>query len=509
MLSSSQQRAVLTSTILASSMAFIDSTALNVALPNIQANLEISASSLVWIVNGYALFLSALLLAGGAWGDTYGRNKVFSTGIIIFTVASVACGLSPNHHVLIIARCIQGIGAALMVPGSLAIITSLFPNETRGKAIGTRSMFSALTTVLGPALGGWLADAGWWRAIFFINVPIAATSLYFLRKVPESRSSDKNKTDTLGTILITVALACLTFGFIEAANYGFDHPVIYLSISAGFIAMIGFITQQYKTVSPLMPLWMFKSRIFSSANLITFLIYGALAGFLFFLPLNLIQVQGYTPRQAGLAMIPFGLAIAIFSKISGTLSDKIGIRTPLIFGPLLTTIAFFIFAQQGITAGPGQFPSTFLLPIILLGAGMGLTIPPVTTAVMSTSPATHMGAASGINNTVARTSAVLTIAILGALGMIAFKENMITYMDTIEMTPKQQEFLHGEISKLAEAQPPPDLSITLQNKVQAGIHQSFIYTFQQSALISAIMSAVSVLLTFIFIRNPKPLTKKR
>lgn len=502
MLSGTQQKAVLISTILASSMAFIDSTALNVALPALQEDLNMSGSSLLWVVNGYALFLSALLLLGGSLGDIYGRKKVFLSGILIFTLSSAFCGLATSSLMLIISRCIQGIGGALMVPGSLAIISALFVQEKRGWAIGTWSMFSAMTTVLGPVIGGWLAGQGLWRAVFFINIPLAIVSAFYLIKdVPETKESSHKKLDLTGAMLATLALGGITYGFIEAPNHGFSSPIIQMSLIGGALLFIIFIVHERRSKSPMMPLQLFSSRVFSSANLITLFVYASLGGFLFFFPLNLIQVQGYTAEIAGLTLLPFGLLIAFLSRWSGALADRIGTRTPLIIGPMLTAAGFFVFSLQGLTTGPNAFWTTFLPPILLLGIGMGITVAPLTTAVMNAVPKERTGTASGVNNTTARTAAVLAIAVMGALGLIRFERSLLERTSHLKLTETAQKQLRKEVVKLAEAEPPEAANNEQQKAVDNAIKYAFIDTFKQSALIACILSGISVFIAYFTIHR--------
>ena len=495
-----QSFGVLLSTILASSMAFIDSTALNVALPVLQEDLELEASDLLWVVNCYALFLSSLLLVGGALGDLYGRKKIFVGGIIFFTLSSMACGLASSPLVLILARCFQGIGAALMVPGSLSLISALFPKEKRGWAIGTWSMFSAMTTILGPALGGFLAGMGLWRLIFFINVPLAAVALYYLKVVvPQDQNTLPGKPDWLGALLATSGLAGLTYGFIEAPKYGFADPLITGALAIGVAMLLVFILHEKSTTQPMMPLALFKSRVFGSANLITLFVYAALGGFIFFFPLNLIQVQGYPPELAGITLLPFGLLIAFLSRWSGKWSDRIGVRTPLIGGPALTAGGFFLFAQPGITSGPEDFWTAYLLPTLLLGAGMGITVAPLTTGVMNAVPKASVGSASGINNTIARSAGVLAIAILGAVVLINFRESMLLHISDISMSENELEMVTAEIPKLAEASPPAGMAVTTQKEVEHAIKASFVFAFKLVAYIACILSGTSSLIAFIFI----------
>lgn len=419
---STEKKLILISSILASSMAFIDSTALNVALPVLQRSLELTGSQLLWVVNGYTLFLAALILIGGSLGDVYGKKKVFSLGILLFTLFSVVCGLSPSGGFLIIARCLQGIGGALMVPGSLALITASFPQSERGKAIGTWSMFSAFTTIFGPVLGGYLAGEGLWRLIFFINIPLGLCSLLLLWfKVKETAIDTRIKPDWRGGFFSVLALCGIILGFVEASEKGFNTWWIWLSILLGLAFLVAFIRWEKKAEHPMLPLELFSSSTFSGANLMTLFVYGALSLVLFFIPLNLIQVQGYAEKMAGLAILPFGILIALLARTAGSWTDKAGAKKPLIIGPILTGISFLLLSRIGLTNGFTDFWTTFFPALALGGVGMGITVVPLTTAVMNCVTNSNAGIASGVNNTVSRLANVLILAVLVRLPCSTFK----------------------------------------------------------------------------------------
>jgi len=480
-----QEKWILLSTILASSMAFIDSSALNVALPAIQRALDVKGTGLLWIVNAYTLFLSALLLVGGALGDQYGRNRVFGAGIILFAVSSLACGLAPSPTFLITARIAQGVGGALMVPGSLSIITALFPANKRGRAIGTWSMFSALTTVLGPVLGGWLAGIGWWRAVFFINIPLAGIALYAMSRFPESRASQARPLDLNGAVLATLGMGLLTYGFIQGSEAGWEKPRIIAGLSTGALALITFIWWELRTSHPMMRPRLFSIRTFTVANAQTLLIYASLGGMLFFIPLNLVQVQGYSEQQTGLAMLPFALLISGLSRLSGSWVDRVGARPPLLLGPLICAVGYWFLGRTGLTSGPAQYWSTFFPALLALGAGMGITVAPLTTAVMGAVPDDSTGAASGINNTFARMSTVLAIAILGAIALTGFRQNLEEETANLSLSPAVQQALEQEAEKLAEAQPPASAALSKEKQIQQAIDRSFVRVFQQLSWIAA------------------------
>ena len=499
------QKWTLLSTILASSLVFIDSTALNIALPALQEDLGITGTELLWVINGYALFLSSLLLVGGSLGDLFGRNKVFLIGLGIFSISSLICGISQTPLQLIIARAIQGIGGALLTPGSLSILSSQFGAESRGRAIGLWSTFSALTAVFGPVLGGWLAGMGLWRLIFFLNIPLSiVVFITMISKVPESKNPDAMRLDIWGAILVTLGLAGITFGFIESSKHGFGNPIIISSLIIGGIALIGFIMVQSYTAHPLMPLNLFKSSTFSGGNLLTLFVYAALGGAMFFLPLNLIQIQGYNELIAGVAMLPMIISIATISPFSGKFADRNGVRLPLIIGPLITGTGFYLFSTYGITPGPSVYWSTFFLSFLLLGIGMGITVPPLTTSVMGAISEDNSGIASGINNTVARAAGVLAIALLGALALFSFKKSMENEISFMDISSELKSEIMIESANFAAAAVPEGLSVENKVIVKSHLNNSFISAFNMVVYIGSLLCLLGSIMAFIFIKGNKP-----
>ncbi len=495
---------VLISAIFASSMAFIDSSALNVALPALQDDLNATGNQLLWIVNAYALFLAALILVGGSLGDHLGRKRVFMQGIILFASASLVCGFAPSTEILIFARAVQGIGGAMMVPGSLSLISSFFDGANKGQAIGTWSAFATLTTMAGPILGGFLAEYGLWRGVFFINLPIALIALYILRtRVPESRDDEvaAQPLDWLGAFLITIALAGITYGFIEGSGQGWETPLIIFTLGGGFLALGLFIVWEARTPYPMVPLGLFKSMTFSGTNLMTLFLYGALSGALFFLPLNLVQVQGYRQNEAGLAMLPFAIILTLMSRWAGGLVDKYGPRLPLTVGPIITGTGFILFTLPGQTDGFSDYLTSFFPAAVLYGIGMGITVAPLTATVMNAVPQNRSGVASGVNNAVSRSAGVLAIAIMGAIALVFFSDDLSTELAATNLPNEVVTDMKDNADRLANIEIPENLASPQQKEAETAIHRSFIDTFRLMNFIGAGLAWTSALMSALFIRR--------
>lgn len=492
---------VLVATILGSSMAFIDSTVVNVALPVIQTELKATVADVQWVVEAYALFLAALILVGGSLGDHYGRRRIYTLGITIFTLASVACGFAPDVTFLIIARAVQGIGGALLVPGSLAIIGAFFDSEKRGRAIGTWSGFTAITSAFGPVLGGWLVQFASWRWVFFINFPIAAVVLFVLFwRVPESKSEEDQRRglDWWGAILATLGLGGVVYGLTEANNVGFSNPLVLIALVVGIVALIAFLIMETRIKAPMLPLGLFRSPTFSGANLLTLLLYAALGGALFFLPFNLIRVQGYSPTAAGAANLPFVLIMFGLSRWSGGLVARYGAKLPLIVGPLIAAAGFVLFALPGIG---GSYWTTFFPAIVVLGIGMAVAVAPLTTAVMGSVGPQRAGIASGINNAVARTAGLMAIAVLGIVALVTFSSNLESSLSALSLPPGVHNVLIAQQNKLVGITIPGGLSQATHAAVQQAISASFVTSFRVIMLVAAALALVSALSSFLLIEG--------
>jgi EmrB/QacA subfamily drug resistance transporter len=480
---------VLAATILGSAMVFIDGTVVNVALPQIQERLGASAVDAQWIVEAYALFLAALILVGGSLGDHYGRRRIFLVGVGIFTVASVACALALTPGHLIAARAVQGIGGALLVPGSLAIIGASFREENRGKAIGTWSGFSGITTAIGPVLGGYLVDNVSWRAAFLLNVPFAiAVILIALRYVPESRDPDARRLDIPGAILATVGLSAIVYGLIESSLAGFGSAAVMLSLLLGALALVAFVARERRTQDPMLPLTLFRSRNFSGANLLTLLLYAGLGGALYFLPFALIQVHGYSATAAGSSFLPFVIITFLMSRWAGGLVTRYGARLPLIIGPVIATTGFILFAIPGTG---GSYWTTFFPAIVVLGFGMSFVIAPLTTTALNSVEGRHSGLASGVNNAVSRSAGLLAIPIFGIFVFLAFSTALDAQTMDLDLSSQARQQLEAEKADLGAAEVPDGVSGQTAASVKRAVAESFVAGFRVAMVAAAILALAS------------------
>jgi EmrB/QacA subfamily drug resistance transporter len=484
-------------------MAFINQSALNVALPAIQSSLAASGSELLWIINAYTLMLASFILVGGSLGDKLGRKQIFILGIGIFILASLACGLAPSVGFLIGARISQGVGGALMVPGSLALISAAYSPDRRGRAIGTWSAVTTIAMVAGPVIGGFLAEAGVWRAVFFINVPLGITALITLAtKVPESRNEDSPEgIDWAGALLATLSLVALAYGFLSAPDYGLGAPRIFGSITLGIVFLVFFLLIENRSDHPMITLSLFKSRAFTGANLLTLFLYGALAAYSLFLSLNIIQVQGYRESVAGFAFLPFILALAGMSRWTGRLADRTGPRRWLILGPAVVGVGFFMTALVGLTDGPQDYWKTFLPSIVVFGIGMGFTVAPLTTTVMTSLDTKFAGTASGINNATSRVAGVLAIAVLGATFLFTFTGSIGDIAAQSGLNAEAARALMGEAAKLGNAQVPEEIPAHLTQRISLSLKLSFVESFRLIMVMCAGLAWLSSIAAAVFIQK--------
>jgi len=491
---SAAKRGTLIATIVASSMTFIDGTVVNVALPALQRDLGATITDVHWVIEAYALFLGSLILVGGSLGDQLGRRRVFLSGVIVFTIASVLCGIAPTSLSLIAGRAVQGIGAAFLVPGSLAIITTTFDDEERGRAIGTWSGFTAIMTAIGPVLGGWLVEHASWRAVFFMNVPLAAVVvLLSLRSIEETKDpSRQGAIDWTGAALAVVGLSGIVFGLLEWPPLGPRHPFVLSALGIGVAALVALVVVEARTTNPMLPLELFASRCFTPANVLTFFLYAALTEMLFLVPLELIQVQRYTATAAGAMLLPFPIIMFVMSRWSGGLIRRVGHRLPLTVGPLVAAIGLAAFALPMRNA---FVVSMTLLAIIILGIGMAITVAPLTTTVMESVSSEHSGVASGVNNAVARVAGLIAIAVFGVMISGMFNTRATTKLTRLSLSAEASAEVREQLPKLAGADVAAISSLTAQQKtdVRAAVDSSFTSAFRAAMLVSALLAVAAAI----------------
>src|SRR6266852_3881353 len=488
---------ILAATILGSSLAFIDSTVVNVVLPALQTSFHATVVDVQWVVESYGLFLGALILVGGSLGDLFGRRLMFMMGVTVFAVASLGCGIASNIHQLIIARSIQGVGAALLVPGSLTIISTSFDEQRRGQAIGTWSGFTAITTAVGPVLGGWLVDHFSWRWAFLINLPLAAAVIAIsIWRIPESRGAVAGRVDWLGALFATLGLGGLVVGFIESVNLDWRHPLVLGGLIVGFGFLIAFAFVEARVTSPMVPLTLFGSRSFSGANLLTLFLYAAIGIFFFLFPLNLIQVQGYSATATGAAVLPLILLMFLLSRWSGGLVARYGARGPLIMGPFNAALGFALFAVPSVG---DSYWKAFFPAVVVLGFGMTVTVAPLTTIVMNSVDQDRVGTASGINNAVARVAGVLAIAVFGVVMVNAFGSRLNHSLAHLLLPPAILQKLQADEIKLAGLQVPAGLNPSTKAAIKESIAEAFVFGFRMVMLICAGLSVASAAVAWLMI----------
>ena len=493
---------VLAATILGSSITFIDGTVVNVALPVLQRELGTDIVGAQWIVEAYALMLSALILVGGSLGDMRGRKRIFSLGIILFAIASAACGLSQTATHIIIARAVQGIGAAMLVPGSLAIISASFSKEDRGRAIGTWSGFTAIAAGVGPVLGGWLVENASWRWIFFINLPLAIVVLAITWwRVPESRDERAGeRVDILGAAAATLGLGGVVYGLLESGTRGLKDSRVMLSLAAGIVLLVLFvIIERKRGQRAMMPLALFRSKTFAGANLLTFFLYAALSGLMFFLPFNLIQVQGYSATAAGAALLPFVITLFLLSRWAGGLVQRYGAKLPLIVGPVVASAGFALFILPG--AGAGSYWTSFFPAVMLMSLGMAVSVAPLTTTVMGAVEERHAGLASGINNAVSRTAGLISIAVLGIVMTGVFARNFNASLQSLSLPVETRAALEAQTSRLAIITIPDELKDETKQAVKRAVEESFVSGFRFVILVAAALALVSAFFAWLLIEG--------
>jgi EmrB/QacA subfamily drug resistance transporter len=408
---------LIAATSLGSGLAFLDRTVVNAALPAIGRNFHASISGLQWVITSYLLSSGSLLVLGGSLGDRLGRRKIFVLGVIGFSVASLVCGLAPTLGLLVVARLVQGVAAALLIPGSLALISATVSPEDRGAAIGRWTGVTGMASAIGPFLGGWLIDAVSWRLVFLINLPLAAAAVVLaVRFIPETRSVEQvGRLDIGGAVALSSGLAGVVYALIEQPTHGWGPGVVFAAV-AGVAALVSFVVIESRHPNPMVPLSVFRNRQFAGGNAVTFVVWGALGAVLFFLTLHLQQDLGYSALEAGASTLPITVMMFAFSSKSGALAQRIGPRIPMSVGPLVLAGAFLLFRR----VAPGSTYLSAVLPaVVVMGLGLVITVSPLTTAVLSALSDGYAGVASAINNAVASIAALLAIATLPSLAGVA------------------------------------------------------------------------------------------
>ncbi|MEP6898117.1 MAG: MFS transporter [Rhodanobacter sp.] len=495
----SYRRWTLVAAILGSSLAFIDGTVVNVALPSIQHKFGATTADAQWVMESYALFLAALLLVGGVLGDRFGRRRIFMIGTALFVLSSIGCALSATIGQLIATRALQGIGAALLVPGSLALISATFPQAERGAAIGTWSAFSGITAAVGPVIGGFLVEHYSWTWAFLVNVPIGIVLLLIcLSRVPESVSgkNPRGSIDVLGASLATLGLAGVVYALIEVSVQGWTAISAWIAGGIGVLALVLFVLVELRSRSPMLPLSLFRERNFAGANLLTLLLYAALGGSLFFLPLDLIQVQGYGATAAGAALLPFITIMFVLSRWAGTLVDVFGPKRPLVIGPIVAGAGFALLAMPSIG---GSYWIAFFPAICVLGLGMSITVAPLTTTVMNAVGPELAGTASGVNNAVSRAAGLLAIAVFGIVLALVFNRQLDHALAATQAPADLLAAVTAQHQKLAGIVIPEGTPGATAAALKHAVGVAFVAGFRRVMLISAVLSWLSAISAWVLI----------
>ncbi len=480
---------VLVATILGAAMAFIDGTVVNVALPALQREFQASVADVQWVAESYLLFVSALLLVGGSLGDIYGRRRVYAVGVTTFALASAACAAAPTIGTLIACRAVQGIGAALLIPGNLAILSATFPPAERGAAIGAWSGWSAISTAIGPLLGGWTIDHLSWRWAFVINVPMAAVVLFLVWRFMGESRGEEARVDVLGAVLATTGLGGIVYGLIESSSSGPQ----WSAIASGVALLVFFIIVEFRVGHPMLEPALFRSRNFSGANLLTVLLYGALGAVFFFVPLDMIQIHHYSATAAGAASLPFVVFMFSLSRWAGGLVDRFGARLPLVVGPGLTAASFLLYGRVG---SGGSYWTTFFPAIVAAGLGMTITVAPLSTTVMNAVDAAHAGIASGINNAASRLAGLLAIAILGLFMQGVFNRSLHERLASLGLAPSVQMQIEDQRDRLADIAVPSTLPLA-----RRAVDEAFVDGYRYVCWLMCGMAAASALAAGIIIRD--------
>jgi EmrB/QacA subfamily drug resistance transporter len=500
---SARGRWLLAATIIGSGMVFLDGTVVNVALPQIQVDLAAPLSGLQWIVDAYALFLAALLLLGGSLGDIYGRKRLYIVGLAVFTLSSLVCGLAPNLGVLIGARAVQGVGGALLVPGSLAMIQAVITRDDTSRAIGIWAGLSGVSTAVGPLLGGYLIHAISWRTIFFLNIPLALVAVWITwRHVPENWNTGAARNlDWIGAAATVIGLGGLSFGLIEGPERGWASPLVLASFVVGVAGLVLFPFWELRAPHPIVPLRLFRIRNFTGSNLVTLGVYFTFYGALLFFVLDLQQIQGYTPLEAGAALLPITILLMLLSPRIGGLMTRTGSRLPMSVGPLIIGIGFALLLTSGRTT---SYAINFLPAIIILGLGMSIFVTPLTATVMASVPESDVGSASGINNAVSRVASVLAIAVLGAIFAARFQNDLSAALSHLSLPAGARHALIQHADRLADDPIPRALTAAQHAAARDAIQLAYLSAFHWAMGSCAILCLICAGVSALTIRDGAP-----
>src|SRR5215210_208773 len=467
---------------LGSGMAFLDSTVMNVALPAVQMNLELSAREVQWVFGAFAVVLAASLLLGGSLGDHYGRQRIFVLGAAIFAVASGWCALAPGPEQLIAARAVQGTGGALLVPASLAIVGASFEGRQRAKAIGLWGALSGTAMAVGPVLGGWLVEDVSWRAAFLITPALALVAIPItLRHVPESRDPEARRLDLIGAALATIGLGGLVYGLIESAASGFGAPVALAALLLGAFALSTFVFVERREDAPMVPPALFRSRNFDGANLVTLLFYMSLTGSLYFVPFLMMQVHGYSAFVAGSVFLPFVAMALLLGRLSGRICARFGTKVPLVASSLAAGVGYALFALTGVEHA--SYWTSFFPAMFVQGFGMALIITPLTTVALGSVEGEHSGLASGVNNAAARVAGLLAVAVLSVFVYGAFSANLDARLEGMDLPSEVRSEMEAAKADLGAAKAPEGIDAKTAAHIESAIDESFVAGFRTVMLV--------------------------
>lgn len=493
---SREGRWVLLATVLASSMSFLDSTVVNVVLPTLQREFGAELTSVAWVVDAYVLTLTAFILLGGSFGDIFGRRRALRLGLVVFTTGSLLCGFAPTLLMLDIARAVQGLGGALLVPSSLAILTASFDRSERGKAVGLWASLAGIGGAVGPLAGGLLVDAISWRGIFFLNLPIAVIVLVIaLPKVPESRDvGAERRIDLAGATIAVVFLAGLTFALIEGSKLGWTSPAVLTGFAAGGLGFVAFLTTERRSRQPMVPLSIFANRTFSAVNVATLLIYAALAGASLYLVLDVQQGRGFSAVAGGASLLPVTGTLLIGSPIAGRLADRVGPRVPMTIGPVVAGIGLTLAAA---TAHVPSYWTSVLPSVMVFAVGLALTVAPLTTAVLSALGPEHAGIASGVNSALSRFGGLVAVAILPALSLAGFTHGLEQRLATTSFDPAVRAAVLAERAEQGALSPPAQLLVGEREQIQDAVRAAFADGFRWVMLVCASLLFVGAAISFV------------